>query len=117
MLFTDGIVEAKKHGGAEEFGVQRLLEVARQAQGRRPADVVTAIFDRLGEILKDADSDLRHLVKATYYVVGLIHYLAKGLQSIGWPWSAEVTAACAIPAVGLGVWLSLRRLHATLLHD
>ena len=57
VLFTDGIVEAKKQGGAEEFGVQRLLEVARQAQGRRPADVVTAIFDRLEEWTGGEDPD------------------------------------------------------------
>ncbi|HSV80888.1 MAG TPA: DUF3422 family protein, partial [Ramlibacter sp.] len=51
----------------------------------------------------------------TYYIVGLVSYLAKGAQALGWPYSPEGTAACAIPVVALGVWLSLRRLHATLL--
>jgi len=51
----------------------------------------------------------------TYYIVGLVSYLAKGAQALGWPYSPEATAACAIPMVALGVWLSLRRLHATLL--
>ena len=47
----------------------------------------------------------------TYYIVGLVSYLATGAQAIGWPWSAEITAACAIPVVALSVWWALRRLH------
>lgn len=50
----------------------------------------------------------------TYYIVGLVSYLAKGGKEVGWPWSAETTAAVAIPVVALGVWVSLRRLHARL---
>ncbi|HEX7891878.1 MAG TPA: DUF3422 domain-containing protein [Ramlibacter sp.] len=51
----------------------------------------------------------------TYYIVGLVSYLAKGAQALGWPFSPEGTAAVAIPVVALGVWLSLRRLHARVL--
>lgn len=47
----------------------------------------------------------------TYYIVGLVSYLAKGAQKLGWPLSAETTAAIAIPLVALAVWWSLRRLH------
>ena len=47
----------------------------------------------------------------TYYVVGLIAYLAKGAHSLGWPMSAENTAALAIPLVACSVWWSLRKLH------
>jgi uncharacterized membrane-anchored protein len=47
----------------------------------------------------------------TYYIVGLISFLAKGAQGIGWPWSPETTAAGAIPVVVIGIWWSLRRLH------
>jgi uncharacterized membrane-anchored protein len=47
----------------------------------------------------------------TYYIVGLISYLAKGATHWGWPWSPEMTAAAAIPVVAVGVWWSLRRLH------
>jgi uncharacterized membrane-anchored protein len=51
----------------------------------------------------------------TYYIVGLVSYLAKGAQAVGWPFSAEATAAAAIPAVALAVWCSLRGLHARVL--
>ena len=47
----------------------------------------------------------------TYYFVGLVSYLAKGAQTLGWPWSPESTAAVAIPLVAGSVWWSLRRLH------
>lgn len=47
----------------------------------------------------------------TYYIVGLVSYLAKGAQKLGWPLSAETSAAIAIPLVALAVWWSLRRLH------
>ncbi|MDH4447831.1 MAG: DUF3422 family protein, partial [Acidovorax sp.] len=47
----------------------------------------------------------------TYYIVGLVSYLAKGAKPLGWPFSPETTAAVAIPLVAAGVWWSLRRLH------
>jgi uncharacterized membrane-anchored protein len=47
----------------------------------------------------------------TYYIVGLVSYLAKGAQKIGWPMSPETTAALAIPFVAISIWWSLRRLH------
>ncbi|AMO22312.1 DUF3422 domain-containing protein [Ramlibacter solisilvae] len=53
----------------------------------------------------------------TYYIVGLVSYLAKGAHAVGWPWSAESTAALAIPVVAFGVWLSLRKLHSTVFAD
>ena len=49
----------------------------------------------------------------TYYVAGLVSYLAKAAHPLGWPWSAEASAAIAIPVVALAVWWSLRRLHST----
>ncbi|RGE46701.1 DUF3422 domain-containing protein [Comamonas testosteroni] len=52
----------------------------------------------------------------TYYITGLISYLAKGAQKLGWPWSPESTAAVAIPVVAFSVWWSLRRLHHKLFH-
>jgi uncharacterized membrane-anchored protein len=46
-----------------------------------------------------------------------VSYLAKGAHAIGWPWSAESTAAVAIPIVALAVWASLRRLHHKVFRD
>jgi uncharacterized membrane-anchored protein len=47
----------------------------------------------------------------TYYIVGLVGYMAKSAQHWGWPWNAELTTAAAIPLVAVSVWWSLRRMH------
>ena len=46
--------------------------------------------------------------------VGLISYVAKAGHGWGWPFSAESSAAVAIPLVALMVWLLMRRLHREL---
>ena len=51
----------------------------------------------------------------TYYIAGLVSYIAKAAQAVGWPWSPEISAAFAIPVVALAVWGSLRRLHSRVL--
>lgn len=50
----------------------------------------------------------------TYYIVGLLSYLAKAAQTVGWPFSPEVSAAVAVPVVAALVWVMLRRLHHSL---
>jgi sigma-B regulation protein RsbU (phosphoserine phosphatase) len=49
VLFTDGIVEARRAGGGDELGTQRLLDVARSLQGRRATEVVEGIFRHVEE--------------------------------------------------------------------
>jgi len=51
----------------------------------------------------------------TYYIVGLMAYAVEALVPLGWPLSAKLTAAVAIPFVAGGVWWSIRRLHHRLL--
>lgn len=45
----------------------------------------------------------------TYYVVGLVGYLAKALRTAGIPLSAELATGFAVPVVALAVWCGLRR--------
>jgi serine phosphatase RsbU (regulator of sigma subunit) len=47
VLFTDGIVEARREGDGEEFGTDRLLEVARELQGKRATEIVQGIYERI----------------------------------------------------------------------
>lgn len=49
VLFTDGIVEATGAASGEELGTDRLLQIARELQGKKPADVVEGIYRRLEE--------------------------------------------------------------------
>lgn len=53
----------------------------------------------------------------TYYIVGLISYLAKGAHGLGWQVSAEGATAITIPFVLIGVWRFVRRLHRRVLID
>jgi uncharacterized membrane-anchored protein len=47
----------------------------------------------------------------TYYIVGLVLYAARGAKTLGWPLSADITAAAAIPLVLIAVAWSMHRLR------
>ena len=70
-------------------------------------------MNRRGDLQLRLQSTVEGLSVAaiTYYIVGLVSYLAKGAQKLGWGFSPESTAAVAIPLVAASVWWSLRRLH------
>jgi uncharacterized membrane-anchored protein len=53
----------------------------------------------------------------TYYIAGLVNYIAKGAAGVGWPFGGEATAAVAIPFIAGGVWRSLRGLHARVMDE
>lgn len=70
-------------------------------------------MNRRGDLQLKLHSTVEGLSVApiTYYIVGLVSYLAKGAQKLGWSFSPESTAVAAIPLVAASVWWSLRRLH------
>ena len=39
----------------------------------------------------------------TYYLTGLLGYLSKGAQHVGWPWSPDVTMAAAVPVIAFSI--------------
>ena len=85
------------------------VEIEQQQSSQQ---LLGTMNDRQGMQLKLQSSVEGLSVAAiTYYITGLISYLAKGAQKLGWPWSPESTAAMAIPVVAFSVWWSLRRLH------
>jgi uncharacterized membrane-anchored protein len=77
------------------------------------SEALLATMNQRGDLQLKLQSTVEGLSVAaiTYYIVGLVAYLAKGLQQVGWPYSPESSAAMAIPCVVLGVWWFLRRLH------
>lgn len=76
-------------------------------------DLLAAMNRRMSLQLKlQATVEGLSVAAITYYVVGLVSYLARGAKELGWPFSSDATAAAAIPLIALAVWLSLRRLHA-----
>ena len=85
------------------------VEIEQQQSNQ---EILATMNDRQGTQLK-LQSTVEGLSVAaiTYYITGLITYLSKGAQKLGWPLSPEITAAVAIPVVAFSVWWSLRRLH------
>jgi len=53
------------------------------------------------------------IAAVSYYVVGLINYLAKGLAEAGLPVDPTVATALAVPPVLLVIWLIVRRIRRT----
>ncbi|QEA12000.1 DUF3422 family protein [Comamonas flocculans] len=91
------------------------VEIAQQQSSQQ----LLAAMNRRQDMQLRLQSTVEGLSVAaiTYYVVGLISYLAQGAQALGWPWSAPATAAAAIPVVALAVWWSLRRMHHRLFRN
>ncbi|MFM7697850.1 MAG: DUF3422 family protein [Limnohabitans sp.] len=47
----------------------------------------------------------------TYYIAGLVHYVAEGLAAKGWVSDPTMATAWAVPVIALVVWWITRRLH------
>ena len=47
----------------------------------------------------------------TYYIAGLIHYVAEGVAAKGWISDPTLATAWAVPVIPLVVWWITRRLH------
>jgi uncharacterized membrane-anchored protein len=47
----------------------------------------------------------------TYYLVGLVAFMAKGAKEVGYPFSAELTSAISVPIIALSVFWLVRRIR------
>lgn len=93
--------------------MSNLLRTRVEIEQQQSSQALLATMNHRQDLQLKLQSTVEGLSVAaiTYYIVGLVAYLVKGLQKAGWPYSAESSAALAIPLVALGVWWSLRRLH------
>ncbi len=93
--------------------VSSLLSTRVEIEQQQSSQALLATMNHRQDLQLKLQSTVEGLSVAaiTYYTVGLVSYLAKGAQKLGWPLSGEVSAAIAIPFVAFGVWWSLRRLH------
>lgn len=94
--------------------VSNLLRTRVEIEQQESSQALLTTMNQRQEMQLQLQSTVEGLSVAaiTYYIVGLVSYLAKGAQALGWPFGPEATAAAAIPLVALGVWALLRRLHA-----
>jgi len=98
--------------------ISNLLRTRVEIEQQQSSQALLATMNSRQDLQLKMQSTVEGLSVAaiSYYIVGLVSYLAKGAQYGGWPFSAEITAAVAIPFVVGGVWWSLRRLHHSLFH-
>jgi sigma-B regulation protein RsbU (phosphoserine phosphatase) len=67
VFYTDGICETRRGGTDEEYGVDRLLEVVRNRQGKPAQEIVDAIFADVKSFAGDAPAeDDRTVVVVAY---------------------------------------------------
>ena len=99
--------------------ISNLLRTRVEIEQQQSSQALLATMNSRQHLQLKLQSTVEGLSVAaiTYYIVGLISYLAKAGHSVGWPWSAESTSALAIPVVALAVWWSLRRLHHRVFKD
>jgi uncharacterized membrane-anchored protein len=93
--------------------ISSLLRTRVEIEQQQSSQALLATMNQRQDLQLKLQSTVEGLsvVAITYYIVGLVSYLAKGAGQLGWPWSAQSTAALAIPVVALAVWWSLRKLH------
>ncbi len=99
--------------------ISNLLRTRVEIEQQQSSQALLATMNSRQDIQIKLQATVEGLSVAaiTYYIVGLVSYLSKGAQHWGWPWSAELTAAAAIPVVAGGVWWSLRRMHRRVFHN
>lgn len=86
------------------------VDVALEAQNR---DLLTSMNQRARLQLRLQETvEGLSIAAITYYVVGLVGYLAQGARAWWADLSVPLVQAAAIPFVAFGLWRSLRRLRA-----
>ncbi|RAI37501.1 DUF3422 family protein [Rhodoplanes roseus] len=90
------------------------VDVTRERQNR----AVLESMNRRAKLQLQLQSTVEGLSVAavTYYVVGLIGYLAKGASTAGLPISPEIAMGASIPVVAGAVWLALRGFRKRVAH-
>ncbi|MFZ9098506.1 MAG: DUF3422 family protein, partial [Burkholderiaceae bacterium] len=88
-------------------------EIEQQQSSR---DLLTAMNERQALQLRlQRTVEGLSVAAITYYVVGLINYLAQGAQAFGVAFDAAWVTGVAVPVVALAAWGSLHWLHRRLL--
>ena len=94
--------------------ISNLLRTRVEVEQQLSSRELLSTMNKRGDLQLQLQSTVEGLSVAaiTYYVLGLLGYLAKAGQKLGWwPVSPETTVGLAVPIVALVVWWSLRRVH------
>ena len=93
--------------------MSNLLRTRVEIEQQQSSQALLATMNRRQDLQLKLQATVEGLSIAaiTYYIVGLLAYVAKGLKNIGWPFSPESSAALAIPVVAFSVWWFVRKLR------
>lgn len=94
--------------------VSNLLRTRVEVEQQLSSRELLSTMNKRGDLQLQLQTTVEGLSVAaiTYYVLGLLGYLAKAGQKLDWwPFSPETTVGVAVPVVALVVWWSLRRVH------
>ena len=93
--------------------ISNLLRTRVEIEQQQSSQALLAAMNQRQGLQLKLQSTVEGLSVAaiTYYISGLVYYVARGAKTVGWPLTAETTTAVAVPVVVLVVWLLLRRLH------
>ena len=90
------------------------LTVQQQAQSTKELEALQA-NSRTQLLLQESVEGLS-VVAITYYTVGVVGYMAKGAQALGYlPVPVEVALGMSVPVVGAAVFVGLERMKAAVL--
>ncbi|MDE3010332.1 MAG: DUF3422 domain-containing protein [Pseudomonadota bacterium] len=91
------------------------VDITREEQNQR----VLESMDRRARVQLRLQETVEGLSVAaiTYYIVGLVGYLAKGAKAAGVSLDVEIVMAVSIPLIAVLIYVGLRRLHASLAKD
>ena len=93
--------------------ISNLLRTRVEVEQQQSSQNVLATMNRRQGLQLQLQATVESLSVAaiTYYIVCLVSVFAKGAHALGWPFSAEGTAAFSIPVAAFCVWQALRSLH------
>lgn len=93
--------------------MSNLLRTRVEIEQQDSSRALLATMNQRQELQLKLQSTVEGLSVAaiTYYLTGLLGYVAKGGKAVGWPFSPEMTMAVAVPVIALMVWWMLKRLH------
>ena len=96
-----------KYSGMEVSEARRLRELEEQNRGLlRSMNRRARLQLRLQQTVEGLS-----VAAVSYYVVGLVSYLAKGVKDLGLPIAPSLVAAASVPFVVLGIWWIVHRVR------
>ncbi|MFN5777585.1 MAG: DUF3422 family protein [Burkholderiaceae bacterium] len=91
--------------------MSNLLRTRVEIEQQQSSQELLATMNRRQGLQLQSTVEGLSVAAITYYIVGLVNFMADGVTRIGWPWGVEITTAASVPVVTVLVWMFIRHLH------